>query len=78
MIDQKKFEGWLPILTADTVGILIDNNGWDENEAIRKFMRSKVYAALSDERTMVWHYSPLTLAELFEDESRGELVWPEA
>ena len=40
-------------------------------------MKSVVYDRLSIERTKVWHFSVPLLSELFEDELRGDLVWPE-
>ena len=40
-------------------------------------MKSEVYDRLQDEETKTWHFSALLLAELFDDEQNGELVWPE-
>ncbi len=77
MTDEKRFQAILPKMTADTIGILMQRNGWDENRAIGLFMRSEVYDRLKDEKTKVWHFSPLLLAQLFEDEMKGQLVWPE-
>lgn len=67
----------LPELTTEVVGIIIDRTGWNEDEAISRFMRSEVYNRLQDETTKTWHHSPSMLADLFEDEQNGRLVWPE-
>lgn len=40
-------------------------------------MKSIVYDRLQNEATEVWHFSPFLLADLFEDEQNGSLVWPE-
>lgn len=56
---------------------MVERNGWDENTAIDRFMRSAVYDRLQNEATKVWHFSPFLLADLFEDEQNGSLVWPE-
>lgn len=67
----------LPELTAEVVGIIIDRTGWNEDEAISRFMRSEVYNRLQDESTKTWYYSSSMLADLFDEEQNGRLVWPE-
>lgn len=77
-MDRKKFEeSILPYLTTETVKLVIERSGWDENIAIDRFMRSTVYDRLQNESTKVWHFSPLLLADLFDDEQNGSLIWPE-
>ena len=65
-------------LAAQTIEILADRHGWSDEQAISMFMNSRVYDKLQDEETKVWHLSSSHLADMFEDEMRGELIWPEA
>lgn len=47
-------------------------------EIIQKFYHSQVYALLEDENTKMWHYSPLTLYEMYKSEiETGEIAFPE-
>lgn len=77
-MDREKFECILPALSTEVVDLIIQRNGWDENTAISRFMRSVVYDRLQNEASKTWHFSALLLAELFDDEQNGELEWPEA
>ena len=46
-------------------------------ETMEKFTESKLYSFLEKEESKVWQYSSTMLAELFEDERAGHLVFPE-
>ena len=76
MIDSE-FEDLLYIITANVVNRIMEKTGWTENDALDRFVRSKVYSLLEREETKVWHYSAEMLAQLFEDERSGNLVLPE-
>ena len=76
-MDLDRFEVIKRGLTADVVRLLMERYGWSEEIAISEFMLSRVYGCLQDEETKVWHYGPLQLAELYEDERSGNLYWPE-
>lgn len=76
-MDPAKFECVLPNLAAETVKLIMERYGWDENTAISRFMGSEVYDRLQDESTKVWHFSPYGLSDLFEEERNGRLEWPE-
>ena len=77
-IDRRKFEdSIMPYLGTETVKLIMDRYGWDENTAIERFMKSIVYDRLQEEETKVWHFSPCLLAELFDEEQNGEIDWPE-
>ena len=56
---------------------IAEENQWQEDMAMERFIRSKVYALLSREETKLWQYSACMLAELFEEERAGALVLPE-
>lgn len=76
-MDARKFECIVPALSTAVVDLIMKRNGWDKDTAIIRFMKSEVYDRLQDEETKTWHFSALLLAELFDDEQKGELVRPE-
>ena len=76
-MDAQKFECIVPALSTAVVDLIMKRNGWDEDTAITRFMKSEVYDRLQDKETKTWHFSALLPAELFDDEQKGELVWPE-
>lgn len=64
-------------LSANTTAKIMALTGWSENQALERFTQSKLYTYLEDEKTKVWQYSALMLAELFKEEREGQLVLPE-
>ena len=76
-MSEKEFESLLYTITANTVNLIMQQTGWNEDTAMERFVRSKVYAQLEKVETKVWHYSATMLAQLFDDERTGNLVWPE-
>lgn len=76
-MNERSFETLLYSITANVVQRLIEINGWSENESMVRFTQSKLYSFLEKEETKVWQYSSLMLAELFNDERSGRLVFPE-
>lgn len=55
-----------------------EKTGEDTLEVLKKFYHSQVYALLEDESTKVWHYSPLTIYEMYKSElETGEIAFPE-
>lgn len=76
-MNERSFEVLLYGITAGTVEKIMEQNGWSEDEAMERFTESRVYACLSQEKTKLWHYSSLLLAQLFNDERSGNLVFPE-
>ncbi len=77
MVDAKEFESLLYIITSNTIQKIIDQTGWDEDYAMERFLKSKVYFFLEQEESKVWHYSTSMLADFFMDERSGNLVFPE-
>jgi len=74
---ESEFESILYTITANTVNLIMQKTGWHEDTAMERFVRSKVYSQLEKEETKVWHYSVTMLAQLFDNERTGNLVWPE-
>lgn len=50
----------------------------DDEKAISCFYQSKLYQELSDEESKLWHYSPMTLYAMYQDELlTGSYDYPE-
>jgi len=76
-MSRKEFEVLLYGITATTVAKIAEQNNWSEDFAMERFTESKLYTFLENEKTKVWQYSATMLAELFNDERSGHLVFPE-
>ena len=75
---DKKFEAILTLLVPQVVNLICENNRLDEMAASREFYESKVYSLLEQEDTKLWHFSPLTLFNMFDEEKRtGDFQMPE-
>ena len=76
-MSEKEFGELLYMITTAAVDKIMQSTGWDEDYALDRFMRSKVYSLLEREETKVWHLSAVMIAQLFNDERAGRLVLPE-
>ncbi len=76
-MNERSYETLLYSITANVVSKIIELNGWNENEALERFTKSKLYSYLEKEETKVWQYSALMLAQLFNEERMGRLSLPE-
>ena len=77
-MEQKKFEGLLILIVPQVVGLIVKNCGLDEMTATTLFYKSRVYALLEQEETKLWHYSPLTLFNMYNEEREtGNITFPE-
>ena len=76
-MNERSYESLLYSITSSVVNRLMEINNWSEDEALERFTSSKLYTYLEKEKTKVWQYSSLMLAELFNEERSGRLVLPE-
>ena len=77
-MEQKKFEALLVLLVPKIVGLISENHSLDEITASKKFYESKVYSLLEEENTKLWHFSPLTLFYMYDEEVKtGNITFPE-
>ena len=77
-MEQKKFEAILVLIVPKVVDIIVENYGMDEIVATRCFYESKVYSLLEQEDTKMWHLSPLTLFNMYDEERKtGNITFPE-
>ena len=77
-MEQKKFEAMLILIIPKIIGLIAQESGLDEVTATRVFYESKVYSLLEQEDTKLWHLSPLTLFNMFDEEQKtGNIIFPE-
>ena len=75
---DKKFEAIMTLLVPQVVQLSCENDSVDEVTASRAFYESKVYALLEQEETKFWHFSPLTLFHMYDEEKKtGDFEIPE-
>lgn len=65
-MSKEEFTAIMPYISADLVGLIARKNNISEEDAVLKLYNSKLYSALEDENTKVWHYSTDMLYSLFE------------
>ena len=77
-MEQKKFEAMLVLIVPQIIGLIVQKHGIDEVTASRKFYESKVYSLLEEEETKLWHFSPLTLFHMYDEEvNTDNITFPE-
>ncbi len=77
-MDKKKYESMLILIVPAVVKLITENYSWDEITASNKFYESKVFECLEREDTKLWHLSPLTLFNMFDEEQKtGSFIFPE-
>ena len=77
-MEQKKFEAMLVLIVPKVTGLIVKNHGSDEVTAARLFYDSRVYSLLEQEDTKLWHLSPLTLFNMYDEEKKtGNITFPE-
>lgn len=77
-MDKKKFESMMTLIVPKVINLIVENNPIDEVEASIKFYKSQVGKKLEDEETKLWHLSPLTLYNMYEEEQKtGVVSFPE-
>ena len=75
---DEKFEAILILLVPQIIQLIIENYEVDEITASREFYESEVYSLLEQEESKLWHFSPLTLFNMYEEERKtGSFVIPE-
>ena len=78
MNDNNQFNALLAEIVPPVVKLIISNSNVGEEQATLKFYSSKLYSELSDESSKLWHYGPMTLYTMFQDELlTGSYDYPE-
>ena len=73
VMDEKKFEAMLTLIVPKVIHLITENYPYGEVMASKEFYDSKVYSLLEQEDTKLWHFSPLTLFNMFEEEKETEI-----
>ena len=77
-MEEKKFEAVLTLIVPHIIRLIMERYSYDEITASKEFYVSKVYSLLEQEEKKLWHFSPLTLFNMFaEEKSTGNFIIPE-
>lgn len=77
-MNENQFNAMLAIIVPSIIELIIKNSNLDTDKAISLFYKSKLYQELSDEKSKLWHYSPMTLYTMYQDELlTGSYDYPE-
>lgn len=77
-MNENQFSAMLAIIVPPIIALILNNSNLGEDKAISLFYRSKLYRELSDEKSKLWHYSPMTLYTMYQDELlTGSYDYPE-
>lgn len=77
-MNEDQFSAMLAIIVPPIVELITKNSNVEDKKAISRFYQSALYQELSDEESKLWHYSPLTLYTMYQDELlTGSYDYPE-
>ena len=77
-MNENKLSVVLSMTVPQIIELILENSNLSEMEATEQFYSSRVYALLEDEETKLWHFSPLTLYNMYEEEQKtGKITFPE-
>ena len=77
-MNPEKLSALLSVINPVIIQMIMKNKDITNIEATKLFYDSDVYAMLENEASKLWHLSPLTLYELFEEElETGNINYPE-
>lgn len=68
MYERKSFSAMLAIIVPPVIEQITQNSNVNDDKAMSLFYQSKLYRELSDEKSKLWHYSPMTLYTMYQDE----------
>lgn len=75
---DEKFGAVMGVLVPQVIRLITENYAYDEITAANEFYSSNLYALLEQEETKIWHFSPLTLFNMFDEEKKtGSFTFPE-
>ena len=67
-MNENQFSAMLAIIVPPIIDQITKNSNIDDAKAILFFYQSRLYRELSDEKSKLWHYSPMTLYTMYQDE----------
>jgi hypothetical protein len=78
MSEQEQFKATLQLLVPLVIREIVKAKNISEREAFIQLYSSLVYRTLENEKTKLWHLSPLCLANLLEEElDTGSVTFPQ-
>ena len=77
-MEHNAFAGLLRMIVPAIVDIYMKEKSQPYDIAIERLYNSRLYEALENKDTSLWHLSPLLLCDLFIEElETGHINWPE-
>jgi hypothetical protein len=77
-MDNNKFSSMLFLLVPQIAELIMQEYGVNDERATEMLYSSKLYSALEEEETKLWHLSAHALFELFlEEQQTGKITYPE-
>ena len=77
-MSNNQFSALLAVITPEITALITKNSNITETQAISLLYKSDLYKELADENSKLWHYSPLTLYTMLQDELlTGNYDYPE-
>lgn len=77
-MNENQFSAMLTLIVPPIIEQITKNSNLDDNKIICLFYKSKLYKELSDEKSKLWHYGPVTLYTMYQDELlTGSYSYPE-
>ena len=70
-MSTEQFSAVIGLIVPEIVHLITENYPYDEVRATEEFYRSQVYALLEQENTKVWHFSPMALFNMFDEEKKS-------
>ena len=76
-MNDLQFKSLLQLYTPCVIKEIKERKNIDEKNAIELFYTSSLYEKYTDEKTKLWHFSPVLLVDLLEQElTTGEINYP--
>ncbi len=77
-MNDDQFSAMLAVIVPPVIEKIIQNSKVDDVTAISRFYQSGLYQELSDEKSKLWHYGPMTLYTMYQEELQtGSCEYPE-
>ena len=77
-MSEDQFSAMLAIIVPPVIEQIMRDSNVDGEKAISRFYQSRLYQELSDETSKLWHYGPMTLYTMYQDELlTGSYDYPE-
>lgn len=77
-MDKNEFDPFVELKIHDLISLTIERENLKFEEALEYLYKSKLYGALVDESTKIWHLSAEKLYEMLSFEKQtNELIFPD-